>query len=70
MKTFDEIYTGISQLRRLIDQAEQHGLLNPATVMPHMETLQEIQAALREYASLHLEMAPRILARGYIEAKS
>lgn len=70
MKTFDEIYTGINLRSRLIDQAEKQGLLNPTTATPHLETLQEIQTALREYASLHLEMAPRILARGYIEAKS
>lgn len=70
MKTFDEIYTGIASLRKLVDEAEKQGLLNPTTATPHLETLQEIQTALREYASLHLTMAPRILARGYIEAKS
>lgn len=70
MKTFEELYTGITDLRKLVDQAEKQGLLNQTTATPHLETLQCIQTALREYASLHLEMAPRILARGYIEAKS
>lgn len=69
MKSFDELYAGIASLRKLIDEAERHGLLNPTTATPHLETLQEIQTVLQEYASLHLVMAPRILGRGYIEAK-
>jgi len=69
MQTFDELYNGIAALRELVDEAEKQGLLNPATANPHLKTLQDVQTALREYASLHLTMAPRILARGYIEEK-
>lgn len=70
MKTFDELYAGISQLRKLIDEAEKRGLLTPTTATPHLETLLEIQTALRKYAGLHLEMAKRLSSSGYIEAKS
>lgn len=70
MKTFDELYTGIAALRKLVVQAENADIILPSEQGAHLDMLQDVQSALREYASLHLEMAPRILARGYIEAKS
>jgi hypothetical protein len=69
MRTFDEIHTGIARLRRFVVEANPPIGTFSGDTQAHLEMLIEIQEALREYASLHLTMAPRIVARGYAEVK-
>ena len=65
MNTFDEMYNEIAFFNKWLAVSE----LSLDERSRHYAALTEIRQALMEYASLHLIMAPRILRRGYIEAK-
>lgn len=67
--TFDEMQSCVERLRKLIEKTRDGEWLAENEAVTLLGGLIEIQSALREYGSLHHTMAPRILRRGYIEAK-
>lgn len=66
--TFDEMEDALSKIGDLLNSLAQ-SQLSEEDSHRYRRTIVEVKTALREYSGLHHMMAPRVLRRGYIEAK-